>query len=128
MCLLQRLRDAVLRTFELRVAKYLATLDGMDRQRRRIEAARLAQQRAEQDARKELSVEARQKICREKRREIKQRLAECRKELEELQAPKWDSIKESLAAKKARERKLLDLWLAEMRMIVEIEQEEKQIK
>eukprot|EP00935_MAST-01C_sp_MAST-1C-sp1_P002010 g2010.t1 len=81
----------------------------------------LAQQRAEQDARKELSVEARQKICREKRRKIKQRLAECRKELEELQAPKWDSIKESLAAKKARERKLLDLWLAEMRMIVEID-------
>ena len=54
----------------------------------------LARARAEADACKELSMEARQKICRDKRNKIKRRLAECRKELEEQRRLESDRERE----------------------------------
>jgi hypothetical protein len=87
-----------------------------------------AQTLAELESRKGLSWEERQALCRLKRNKMKLRLADCRKELEELQNPSWGSINESIEEKKARERRLLDLWLAEMRMITELDDAEKELK
>jgi hypothetical protein len=95
--------------------------------KRRAREELAAQTLAEAESRKGLSWKERQQICQLKRQKVKARLAECRKELEDLQNP-MSFINESLEEKQARERRLLDLWLAEMRMIIELEEAQKEFK